>query len=108
MIDWQLITGFDWDSGNARKSVDKHDVSQAESEQVFFNSPLLLLPDPRHSLQETRLYALGKTDGARHLIVSFTLRDEDTLVRVISARPMNRKEREYYDQANEDNSKISK
>ncbi len=108
MIDWRLITGFDWDSGNARKNVDKHDVSQAEAEQVFFNAPLLLLPDLRHSLQETRLHALGKTDESRPLFVSFTLRGDETRLRVISARPMKRKEREFYEQANEDNSRVSK
>jgi hypothetical protein len=107
MIDWQLITGFEWDEGNAHKSSDKHNVSQAEAEQVFFNSPLLLLPDPRHSLEEARLYALGKTDEARLLFVSFTLRGGETLVRVISARPMNRKERKFYEKANEDSSEIS-
>lgn len=104
MIDWSRVTGFDWDAGNARKNADKHDVSQAEAEQVFFNLPLLLLPDPRHSLREKRMHALGKTDEARLLFVSFTLRGEETMVRVISARPMNRKEREFYEQANEDNS----
>ena len=104
MIDLRRITGFDWDEGNSRKSADKHHVSQAEAEQVFFNSPLLLLPDSRHSLQETRLHALGKTDEARLLFVSFTLREGETLLRVISARPMNRKERESYEQTDESNS----
>ncbi|MEO6608200.1 MAG: BrnT family toxin [Aestuariivirga sp.] len=108
MIDWHLVQGFEWDEGNARKNADKHNVSQAEAEQVFFNSPLLLLPDPRHSLREKRLYALGKTDEAKLLLVSFTLRASDTQLRVISARPMNRKEREIYEKANEDNSQISK
>jgi uncharacterized protein len=108
MIDWRRIVGFDWDQGNARKSEDKHGVSQAEAEQVFFNSPLLLLPDPRHSLKEERLHALGKTDEARLLFVSFTLRAAETLVRVISARPMNRKEHVIYEQANEDDSQVQK
>jgi hypothetical protein len=65
MIDWQKITGFEWDEGNARKSVEKHSVTQAEAEQIFFNSPLLLLPDLRHSAEETRLHALGKTEPPR-------------------------------------------
>ena len=37
--DFGKITGFDWDDGNARKN-DKHSVSSAEAEQVFFNAPL--------------------------------------------------------------------
>jgi uncharacterized protein len=99
MIDWQLITGFDWDSGNARKSVDKHDVSQAEAEQMFFNEPLLVVPDERHSGEEIRLHALGQTDAGRMLHVMFTLRQNETLIRVISARDMSRKERNIYDKA---------
>ena len=104
MIDWQKIVGFEWDEGNSRKSVDKHNVSQAEAEQVFFNSPLLLLPDPRHSLEETRMHALGRTDDRKPLLVAFTSRDNGTLIRVISARPINRKEQDILEQADEDDS----
>ena len=42
MIDLAKISGFNWDAGNARKSEDKHGVSMAEAEQVFFNTPLLM------------------------------------------------------------------
>lgn len=103
MIDWTQITGFDWDQGNARKNADKHGVSQAEAERVFFNEPLLVLPDPQHSSQkEFRYHALGKTDGSRFLHITFTLRASGTLVRVISARDMHRKEKSYYEQAKKD------
>ncbi|MEY4584030.1 MAG: hypothetical protein RJB10_527, partial [Pseudomonadota bacterium] len=61
MINLRSITGFNWDDGNARKN-EKHGVSMAEAEQVFFNAPLLLLEDSAHSQQEPRLHALGKTD----------------------------------------------
>ena len=61
MIDWTKITGFDWDEGNTRKN-EKHGVSMAEAEQVFFNAPLLVLDDAGHSNQEPRFHALGKTD----------------------------------------------
>lgn len=98
MIGWERISGFDWDAGNARKSVDKHDVSQAEAEQVFFNEPLLIVPDPKHSTAEQRIHALGRTDDGRLLHITFTLRDNETKIRVISARNMSRKERGYYEQ----------
>jgi uncharacterized protein len=88
MVDWTRITGFDWDEGNARKSSDKHAVSQAEAEEVFFNEPLIVAPDVKHSRQEQRLHALGKTDQGRRLHITFTLRSDDTLIRVISARDM--------------------
>ena len=97
MIDWSQIKGFDWDTGNARKSVEKHDVSQAEAEQIFFNEPLLVLEDQEHSNVEPRLHALGCTDADRSLHISFTLRVGGTLLRVISARDMSRKERKIYD-----------
>ena len=98
MIDWKLITGFDWDAGNARKSVEKHHVSQFEAEQIFFNQPLLVVADDKHSQEETRYHALGITDDSRFLHVSFTLRIKNTLIRVISARDMHRKEKAIYEQ----------
>ena len=99
MINWKQIKGFNWDTGNERKSVDKHSVSQLEAEQLFFNEPLLLLPDKKHSDQEPRYHALGISDSGRQLHITLTLRDENTLIRVISARPMHRKERKIYEQA---------
>jgi len=71
----------------------------AEAEQVFFNSPLLVLPDPKHSEVEPRFHALGKTNEGRRLHISFTLRDGGRFIRVISARDMQRKERVIYEQA---------
>ncbi|MGH6900017.1 MAG: BrnT family toxin [Geminicoccaceae bacterium] len=98
MIDWARVEGFEWDDGNARKSDDKHGVSQAEAEQAFFNRPLLIVEDPRHSLHEPRFHALGRTDEDRLLHVTFTLRGSATRIRVISARDMSRKERTRYAQ----------
>jgi len=95
MLDLAKIIGFDWDDGNARKN-EKHKVSAAESEQVFFNAPLLLLTDAKHSGLELRLHALGKTDEGRLLHIAFTLRGRGEKIRVISARDMHRKEREIY------------
>lgn len=98
MIQFSQITGFDWDEGNARKN-EKHGVSMAETEQVFFNAPLLVLENGAHSRQEARLHALGKTDDGRTLHITFTLRQSGLLIRVISARDMHRKERAIYEQA---------
>jgi hypothetical protein len=92
-------TGFQWDEGNADKNLTTHGVTRAESEQVFFNVPLVLAPDPTHSKAEDRYYSLGVTDAGRALFVVFTIRGE--LVRVISARDMSRRERRAYEQTNE-------
>lgn len=97
MIDLSKITGFDWDDGNARKN-EKHDVSMAEAEQVFFNDPLLLLEDAKHSQRESCIHALGKTDEERLLHITFTLRHSGEKIRVISARDMHKKERKIYEQ----------
>jgi hypothetical protein len=82
MIALDRIAGFQWDAGNARKSAEKHAVSQSEAEQVFLNGPLLLA-DAAHSADEPRLHALGVTDAGRRLHISFTLREDGTLIRVI-------------------------
>src|SRR5258707_10870862 len=99
MVDLDQISGFDWDDGNSRKSADKHDASQAEAESVFFNDPLILVEDAKHRETEQRLHALGKTAEHRLLHVTFTLRQNGTMIRVISAREMHRKERKAYEQA---------
>jgi uncharacterized DUF497 family protein len=96
VIDLDRIVGFDWDAGNARKN-EKHGVSQSEAEQVFFDARLLMVADPSHSGGEARFHALGVTIDGRHLHVTFTLRANETLIRVISARDMHRKERTVYD-----------
>ena len=98
MIDRAKINGFDWDEGNARKN-EKHGVSMAEAEQVFFNAPLLVLEDLEHSSRELRFHALGVTVDGRRLHITFTLRHAGEKIRVISAREMHRKERAIYEKA---------
>jgi len=93
------ITGFNWDEGNSAKRWQRHGVTQAEAEQVFLNRPLVVGQASKHSAQETRQFALGRTDQGRELTVVFTLRG--SLLRVISARPMSRRERRIYAQSQE-------
>ena len=93
--------GFDWDEGNILKNWDKHGVSASECEQIFFNLPLIAANDEKHSGQEPRLYALGHTDAGRRLFVVFTIRNN--LIRIISARDMNRKERREYKKHEKEN-----
>jgi hypothetical protein len=90
-------TGFQWDEGNLLKIWERHGVSAAECEQVFFKHPLVVAPDEKHSSMEARFYALGHTDSRRPLFISFTIRGE--LVRIISARDMNRRERRIYEES---------
>ncbi len=97
--------GFDWDDGNARKNA-KHGVTNAEVEQVFLNVPLIVADDIQHSQQERRFHALGQTDANRCLHITFTERGGGSLIRPISARAMNRKERAVYEQASQANPEI--
>lgn len=87
--------GFQWDKGNIEKNWLKHKVSPVECEQIFFNQPLIVLGDPEHSAFEKRFAAFGRTDAGRLLAVIFTKRAR--LIRVISARGMNQKERKFYE-----------
>ena len=87
-------TGFEWDDGNKNKNWIKHKVSNSECEQIFFNRPLIVHVDVKHSDFEDRYYALGTTDLGRKLFVVFTIRKKK--IRIISARDMSRKERRIY------------
>lgn len=87
-------TGFDWDDGNSEKNWILHQVSRNESEQVFFNAPIVVSDDISHSQSEKRWFLLGKTDTNRLLFLVFTVREE--LIRVISSRDMSKKERRIY------------
>jgi hypothetical protein len=91
MDEFIAVSGFQWDEANTAKSWLRHDVAWTECEQVFFNLPLIVAPD------EPRYYALGRTNGGRFLFVVFTLRG--SLIRVISARAMSRRERKEYEHA---------
>ena len=99
IIDLNAVTGFDWDRGNERKSVEKHAVSQKEAEEAFFNQPLLTMPDHLHSGMEPRFHLLGAADDGRKLHITFTLRRGGTLIRIISARDMSQKERSIHGKA---------
>ncbi len=96
MISMPDFQGFDRDAANAEKNWSAHQVSPAEAEQVFFNRPLLVADDVRHSRQEQRYYVLGQSDEGRTLFIAFTVRRNK--IRVISARDMSRKEEKVYRQ----------
>ncbi|MEX0692271.1 MAG: BrnT family toxin [Gemmatimonadales bacterium] len=88
------LTGFQWDAGNSEKNWLAHDASQAETEQVFFGRPVVIMHDAAHSQDEVRHYLLGRTHAGRRLTVVFTMRE--SLVRPILARDMSRRERRLY------------
>jgi uncharacterized DUF497 family protein len=95
-------TGFDWDDSNVQKNWDRHRVTPAEAEDIFFNEPLVVRSDVGHSKMEKRYYALGQTSTGRRLFVVFTVRRK--LIRVISARDMNRNESGVYERYEKESS----
>jgi uncharacterized DUF497 family protein len=94
--------GFDWDEANTGKNWELHRVSPEEAEDVFFREPLVVRSDIRHSRTEKRYYALGQTGTGRLLFLAFSIRRK--LIRVISARDMNRNETEIYERDEKKNS----
>jgi uncharacterized DUF497 family protein len=86
--------GFDWDEGNSNKNWHLHEVTDGECEDVFFNVPLIIASDKKHSNSEIRFFALGRTDAERWLFIAFSIRDK--LIRVISARDMTKREERIY------------
>jgi uncharacterized DUF497 family protein len=91
---FEQFSGFQWDRGNTNKNLTKHNVENWECEQAFLNRPLLVLDDPKHSVSEERWAAFGRTDADRFRVVIFTKRND--LIRIISARDMNERERKFY------------
>jgi uncharacterized protein len=65
-----------------------------EAEDVFFNAPLVVRGDVRHSGREKLYYALGQTSTGRRLFLAFTNRRK--MIQVISVRDMNKRELEAY------------
>ena len=92
----QSCVEFEWDEYNARKNWIKHRVTPSECEQIFFNQPLIVAVDIKHSEEEERFFSLGKTDTGKKLFIVFTIRGK--ALRVISARQMNKKEKRSYDE----------
>jgi len=88
--------GFEWNRNNINKNWIKHHVDAKECEEVFFNEPLVLFEDEKHSKKEKRYGVFGITNQKRKLTIIFTIRKSK--IRVISARDQSRKERRAYEQ----------
>jgi|SRR5215218_9347405 len=92
------VLAFEWDKGNEQKNWIKHKVAGEEAEEAFDDLNRMLFEDVKHStIREKRFVLFGKTEKQRKLIVVFTMREKK--IRVISARPMNRKEGIIYEKA---------
>lgn len=95
MIKLPVPNSFEWDKGNTDKNWKKHRVHFKEAEEIFFNKPLKIFRDVKHSQKENRFVGLGVTNKERKLYIVFTVRSKE--IRIISARNQNRKERREYE-----------
>lgn len=86
---------FEWDGGNAEKSLNKHGIGREEAESVFVDSKGLVMPDEKLSDVEKRFLLVGKSNKGRFLLVSFIFRRNK--VRIISVRRMHQEEVEKYE-----------
>ncbi len=88
---------FDWDARKNAANKRKHGVSFEEARTVFYDDRALLIEDPDEDDEEDRFVLLGISAALRMLVVCHCYREKDSLIRIISARKANRKEREDYD-----------
>lgn len=87
---------FEWDPSKARSNEAKHGVSFEEASTAFSDDSGLVISDPDHSDDEDRFVLLGLSSGLRLLVVVHCFRDEDEVIRLISARKATRRETNYY------------
>jgi uncharacterized protein len=87
---------FEWDEAKSRANENKHGVTFVEAKSVFFEEGALLFDDPDHSEEEQRFLLLGPSALMRVLVVVHCWMEEDGAIRIISARPATRREREAY------------
>ena len=87
---------FEWDEVKARANQAKHGVSFLEAIEVFADQYSSCVHDPDHSYDEDRYLLFGVSSKGSYLVVSFTERPDS--IRIISARPMTRRERKAYEQ----------
>lgn len=87
---------FEWHADKAERNRGKHGIGFDEAATAFHDPAALIADDGAHSTRERRQRLIGEAASGRILVVSFTLRGER--IRLISARPANRRERGLYGQ----------
>jgi uncharacterized DUF497 family protein len=87
---------FEWDSAKARLNLRKHRVAFEEAQTVFADEHALIIDDPEHSADETRLVLLGMSVRLRILVVVHVYRMAPETIRIISARRATKAERNTY------------
>lgn len=87
---------FEWDENKNRTNQNKHGISFAEAQTVFYDDEALIINDPEHSEEEERFIILGLSNKANLLVVCHCYRASETVIRIISARKATKTESHYY------------
>lgn len=87
---------FIWDNKKAKYNLSKHHISFEEASTVFYDENATEYYDPDHSEGEERFLLLGMSRWLRILVVSYCYRENDDVIRIISARKAKRREMKYY------------
>jgi len=87
---------FEWDNEKYKLNAKKHGVSFEEAQTVFYDEHALQFFDPEHSEYEDRFILLGTSFKSKTLIVCHCFREEETKIRIISARKADKIEEQAY------------
>jgi uncharacterized DUF497 family protein len=87
---------FQWDSNKSVTNKKKHGISFEEAQTVFFDPNARVIEDPEHSEHEERFVILGVSQRLRILTVCYCYRRGNKVIRIISARRADKKEKEIY------------
>jgi len=90
---------FDWNIDKALNNIKKHGIPFKEAATVFGDDNAVILEDESHSQDEERFKIMGISGNARILMVCHCHRDEDTVIRIISAREASNNEINLYNES---------
>jgi uncharacterized DUF497 family protein len=87
---------FEWDKKKNKINAKKHGVSFDEARTVFFDEQAIQFYDPEHSNEEDRFILLGTSFKLKTLVVCHCFREDETKIRIISARKADTEEEQVY------------
>jgi uncharacterized DUF497 family protein len=90
------MISFSWDNRKNESNRKKHGVSFDEAKTVFFDENAIRYFDPDHSDDEDRFLMIGLSYKLRTLVICHCFMEEDSVVKIISARKATTGEEDNY------------
>ena len=87
---------FEWDTNKNHTNQAKHKISFEEAKTVFYDTSAIIIDDPDHSEEEERFIIIGLSRAVNLLVVCHCCREEESGVRIISARKATKTETKQY------------